>query len=140
MKTNEDMDSFLSQDPSLGWVRVKNGWEVKGTVATVLHHSGDPIRAGDYDQLLPGWQYNTAICLGTYPTAKPLSATARDGRVLSIMLCLRMVCNQLGRTMHVIGENAQDQTGMLSMGPKTGTNAPASDFINIQVSKKNVSI
>ncbi|KAH8051163.1 hypothetical protein JL722_10860 [Aureococcus anophagefferens] len=76
----------------------------------------------------------TAIVLGTNARAlgDPLAPKMRDTRVLNILLTLRHLRAAspfAAEHMHVIGENAIDETRMLALTPESGREP---DFINTQ--------
>ena len=125
------MENVLSRE--FGWSQVggTSGSTLDGTSATVLHIYGDPVNENQMRACLGTTLFCTAIVLGSTPEEDSLKADLRDTRVLQVMLILRKVTEELGQTMHVIGENWIDQTSNLALGPHATPNS-ASDFINIQ--------
>ena len=99
---------------------------------TIKHLSGDPCDE-KYLQELIGSEtiYSTAIVLGSGPGKTELSAEVRDSRVLQMMLILRKLTEAKNQTMHVVGENAVDQTSQLALGPHV-TKLSDADFVNTQ--------
>lgn len=60
------------------------------------------------ESIRSGTTFTTAVVLGTV-FSEALSSSARDSRVLAIMLVLRTICQQRGLTMHCVAENKEDQ-------------------------------
>ena len=64
---------------------------------------------------------NSTIVLGTQSAVR-LPPKARDTRVLTIMLLLRRLCDKKlaieNVPMHVVGENQEDMTAKLALGPR----------------------
>jgi len=107
----------------------------------VSHIQGDAADPEIVEPVVIGRTIHTAIVLGTQANT-PLPAYSRDTRVLSIMLLLRKLwmSKNEGVPMHVVGENQQDMTARLALGPQvefdgTGAlkkNMHEPDFINSQ--------
>ena len=129
LKSAEDMASMFT--PELGWESVGHGgFRLVGTSVTLLHICGDPTDHEVFEKVISDAIFCTAIVLGSSATLQ-LNATARDSRVLQILLVLRMVSEKTGRTMHVVAENSIDQTSSLSLGPHHGPGQDP-DFVNTQ--------
>lgn len=107
----------------------------------VSHIQGDAADPDIVEPVIIGRTIHTAIVLGTQANS-PLPAYSRDTRVLSIMLLLRKLwmSKNEGVPMHVVGENQQDMTARLALGPQVEfdgngalkKNMHEPDFINSQ--------
>ena len=106
------------------------GFTLAGCVAAIYHEKGDATDVDQLEALLSRGQFCTAICLGS-SVFTHLSPTARDTRVLQMLLALRTVTKKRRITMHVIAENTLDQTSTLALGPYS-TNKRHPDFVNTQ--------
>ena len=81
------------------------------------HFQGDPVQYDSVAKLLKKQRFDTAICLGNVVN-KDLPQSARDARVLSMLLILRRLTKgQLGKPMGIIAESFQDQTSGLALAP-----------------------
>jgi hypothetical protein len=110
-------------------------WSCKDSKVLLKHRSGDSVIFKETKALFEAQPENepfsTAIVLGSMAGIK-LPSHSRDGRVMSICLILRKLSRSTG-PLHVIAENSEDQTAMLSMAPRTGGGqAHDPDFVNTQ--------
>lgn len=107
----------------------------------ISHVQGDAADPSTLEQVLMTRSVHTAIVLGTQATTD-LPAYSRDTRVLSIMLLLRklVMTKTDGVPIHVVGENHEDMTSRLALGPEVSFDHDGSlkqdmydpDFINTQ--------
>ena len=100
----------------------------------ISHIHGDAADVGLLRRVISRVPVETAIVLGTNARAlgDPLAPKMRDTRVLNILLTLRHLRAEspyATTPMHVIGENAIDETRMLALTPESGREP---DFINTQ--------
>lgn len=104
-----------------------------GRSLTIIHQRGDATDIRIIEPLVYENNVNTAIVLGTGQQSEDITSqaaqTKRDTRVLCIMLLLRKIWNikhaQAERShgvtvppMHIIGENEEDLTEKLALGPR----------------------
>jgi hypothetical protein len=85
----------------------------------IKHFYGDAAEADTIETIMSVQTIHTAIVLGTQANFQ-LPPRSRDTRVLNIMLLLRKfwaVKNELV-PMHIVGENQQDMTAKLALGPR----------------------
>ena len=100
----------------------------------IRHVHGDAADVALLRRIVMNIPIETAIVLGTNARAlgDPLAPKMRDTRVLNILLTLRHLRAAspfAAEHMHVIGENAIDETRMLALTPESGREP---DFINTQ--------
>ena len=115
---------------------------------TIRHMSGDAASPSSLEPLVMERDFETAIVFGTQASVR-LVPHSQDTRVLSIMLLLRKLSSvkdlarppNMRNNIHVVGENQEDATSALALGPAeiNGEEAKASkshfsdpDFINTQ--------
>ena len=116
---------------------------------TIRHMSGDAASPDSLEPLLMERDFETAIVFGTQASIR-LAPRSQDTRVLSIMLLLRKLSltKDLARpanqrnNIHVVGENQEDATSELALGPAQliasaeatygGSQYNEPDFINTQ--------
>jgi hypothetical protein len=110
-------------------------WQTNWPGVTLIHICGDAADSRVLEPLVMRHDFNSCIVMGTVANQK-LSSHYRDMRVLSIMLLLRHLKTMKpdAPPMHVISENAKDETTKLALAPRnTGDDEGFDpDFINTQ--------
>ena len=105
----------------------------------IRHIVGDAAEATALEPLIMKTTIHSTIVMGTQHTIRT-DAKTRDTRVLCIFLLLRKLLekkHQLGYSvypMHLVGENQQDMTVKLALGPRDheGLMRRDPDFVNTQ--------
>ena len=116
----------------------------KGCRGVIIRHiHGDAAEFEILEPLVMRTRINSCIVLGTQSAVR-LPPKARDTRVLSILLLLRRLCERKLKVenvpMHVVGENQEDMTAKLALGPRQRGNLGIEgllryrepDFVNTQ--------
>ena len=111
-----------------------------GSPGIVLRHiQGDASNPDTLKPIVFSSTIHSSIVLGTQKGVQ-LSPKARDTRVMCIMLLLRKLCKEKLKIanvpMHVVGENQEDMTARLALGPlQRGLDESSyrdPDFVNTQ--------
>ena len=126
---------------SVGEYRLYVLKESTGCKGVILRHLvGDAADSATLKPVIDSSTIHSTIVLGTQ-SGVDLEPKARDTRVMCIMLLLRKLCKQKLKTenvpMHVVGENEEDMTASLAIGPpQKGVDEYSSyrdmDFVNTQ--------
>ena len=112
----------------------------------IRHIVGDAVKPAILENVVLPIDFHTCIALGTKRDVD-LPPASKDTRVLCIMLLLRKLCDMKHQIdpdahhLHVVGENQEDMTAKLSLGPMrrsalNGFREP--DFVNTQAIKARV--
>lgn len=89
----------------------------------IRHFYGDAAEADVIANIISDQTIHTAIVMGTQANIR-LPSISRDTRVLNIMLLLRKFWFVKAERvpMHIVGENQQDMTAKLALGPRKVNN------------------
>ena len=115
--------------------------ESTGCKGVILRHLvGDAANSATLKPIIDSSTIHSTIVLGTQ-SGVDLEPKARDTRVMCVMLLLRKLCKEKLKIenvpMHVVGENEEDMTARLAIGPpQKGVDDDSSyrdmDFVNTQ--------
>jgi len=99
----------LFMTSNLGFKIKGDNWAIEGKEfegLEIRHYGCDPVKVSQMEKLFSVRSFDCAIVLGTVAGIE-MPDSARDSRVLSILLILRRVSKMHHKTLHVVAENQQ---------------------------------
>ena len=132
-----DPQPMPKDHPEYRMYMLKESTGFKGVILRHLH--GDAADPDTLRHIIRHSTIHSTIVLGTQ-SGVDLSPQSRDTRVLCIMLLLRKLCKDKLKVqnvpMHVVGENQEDMTARLALGPlqrgQLESDYREPDFVNTQ--------